>query len=208
MLTKMLAMQSFCCYWMLCHNAIPTLASYPGMHERGYTCHITIPTNILVNAQLLDVLGTVEKDESVEPNAVQQAFLFWTFQKSARLERVRELVGEGCEAVEDYFTPITYHEFKRSTTSAPLLGLVTLSSCSCKLLHSYTHTHIHIHTYICTHTHTHSAVGCRIREGFFLKDILVKGTTSCCLDSYNMNCLVLPKTPQWKCTSIIHGNPV
>ncbi len=60
--------------------------------------------------------------EGREPNAVQKAVLFWTFQMSARLERVGGVRDEAVESAEDYFAPITYQEYQRGNISATALG--------------------------------------------------------------------------------------
>lgn len=59
--------------------------------------------------------------EGVEPNPVQQAILFWSFQLSAFCTRVKEVVGEGWTVTEDPFAPIIHRIFTKGTISAPVL---------------------------------------------------------------------------------------
>ena len=58
---------------------------------------------------------------SLEPNAVQQAVLFWTFQRSARQWRIGGVVGGGDKVVEDLFEPIMHRDFQKNHITAPLL---------------------------------------------------------------------------------------
>ena len=66
--------------------------------------------------------GKDREGSHLEPNVVQKAILFWTFQRSARLERVGGVRGEGVESAEDYFAPITYQVFQRENINAPVFG--------------------------------------------------------------------------------------
>ena len=92
------------------------------------------------------------------PNAVQQAILLWTFQQCAYESRVRGVVGEEWEIPEDPFAPIIHANFSKTTVNASPLWLVCARVC--------------IHTYMCV---LHSVVGCKIREGFYLKEVVIKG---------------------------------
>ena len=70
--------------------------------------------------QILSALEGL-KEGPLETNAVQQAVLFWTFQRSARQWRIGGVVGGGDKVVEDLFEPIMHRDFQKNQITAPLL---------------------------------------------------------------------------------------
>ncbi len=99
--------------------------------------------------QILQALGSLDDNANCEPNVVQKAVLFWTFQRSARLERVGGVRGEGVENMEDYFAPITRQEFQRGNISAPALRCVY--ACVCMCVYVCVHACVCAYVRVCVH---------------------------------------------------------
>lgn len=101
---------------------------------------------------------------------VQEAVLMWSCQSSAFDARVGGVVGSEWVEWEDPFTPHIHKHFNSTTITARLLWWVK---------------HTHAHT--CTQTNTSfnnsaitspslSVVGCKVREGFYIKEVQIKGS--------------------------------